>query len=134
MTRETKLSGANGDREMFIFPVQLTTSRIGSLTRLIHFLLYVMTIHARFCLRNTRVYPILSITQKHIGNTKEVNTNFSRLFVGPKVNPRGISCLRKHPILPFCIILPGRLYYVILCYIMFATASFKVFFSSINKA
>ena len=29
----------------FIFPVQLTTSRIGNLTRLIHTLLYVMTIH-----------------------------------------------------------------------------------------
>ena len=27
------------------FPVQLTTSRIGNLTRLIHTLLYVMTIH-----------------------------------------------------------------------------------------
>ena len=34
-SRETKFSGANGDREMFIFPVQLTTSRIGNLTRLI---------------------------------------------------------------------------------------------------
>ena len=30
---------------MFMFPVQLTTSRIGNLTRLIHTLLYVMTIH-----------------------------------------------------------------------------------------
>ena len=30
---------------MFIFAVQLTTSRIGNLTRLIHTLLYVMTIH-----------------------------------------------------------------------------------------
>ena len=30
---------------MFIFPVQLTTSRIGNLTRLIHTLLYVMTVH-----------------------------------------------------------------------------------------
>ena len=30
---------------IFIFPVQLTTSRIGNLTRLIHTLLYVMTIH-----------------------------------------------------------------------------------------
>ena len=30
---------------MIIFPVQLTTSRIGNLTRLIHTLLYVMTIH-----------------------------------------------------------------------------------------
>ena len=43
--RETKFSGTNGDRETFIFPVQLTTSRIGSLTRLIHSLLHVMTIH-----------------------------------------------------------------------------------------
>ena len=45
--RETKFSGANGDREKFIFPVQLTTSRIGNLAQLIHTLiLYVMTIHA----------------------------------------------------------------------------------------
>ena len=29
---ETKLSGANGGREKIIFPVQLTTSRIGNLT------------------------------------------------------------------------------------------------------
>ena len=32
---ETKLLGPNGDREMFIFPVQLATSSIGNLTRLI---------------------------------------------------------------------------------------------------
>ena len=29
-SRETKFSGANGDREIFIFPVQLTRSRIGN--------------------------------------------------------------------------------------------------------
>ena len=34
----------NGDREIFIFPVQLTRSRIGNLTRLIHTLLYVITV------------------------------------------------------------------------------------------
>ena len=34
-SRETQFSGANADREIFIFPVQLTTSRIGNLTRLI---------------------------------------------------------------------------------------------------
>ena len=34
-SRETKFSGANADSEIFIFPVQLTTSRIGNLTRLI---------------------------------------------------------------------------------------------------
>ena len=44
-SRETKFSGTHGDRRMLIFPVQLTTSRIGNLTRLIHTLLYVMTIH-----------------------------------------------------------------------------------------
>ena len=43
--RETKFSGTYGDWGTFIFPVQLTTSRIGSLTLLIHTLLYVMTIH-----------------------------------------------------------------------------------------
>ena len=31
----TLLSGANGDWEIFIFPVRLTTSRIGNLTQLI---------------------------------------------------------------------------------------------------
>ena len=37
---------ANGDREKIIFPVQLTTSRIGNFTRLINAMLYyVMTIH-----------------------------------------------------------------------------------------
>ena len=41
---ETKFSGTHGDRGGLIFPVQLTTSRIGNLTRLIHTLLYVMTI------------------------------------------------------------------------------------------
>ena len=35
-SRETKFSGTNADREIFIFPVQLTTCRTGNLTRLIH--------------------------------------------------------------------------------------------------
>ena len=42
---ETEFSGANGDREIFIFPVRLTTSRIGNLTRLIQTLLNLMTMH-----------------------------------------------------------------------------------------
>ena len=46
-SHETKFSGANGDdRKIFIFLVQLTTSRIGNVTRLIHTLLYMMTIYA----------------------------------------------------------------------------------------
>ena len=41
----TKFSGAYGDRGILSFPVQLTTSRIGNLARLMHTLLNVMTIH-----------------------------------------------------------------------------------------
>ena len=44
-SRETELSGTNGDREIFIFPVKLTMGGIRKHTRLIHTLLYVMTIH-----------------------------------------------------------------------------------------
>ena len=44
-TRETKFSGTNADRGTLIFPVQLTTSRIGNLTRLIHTLAICVTIH-----------------------------------------------------------------------------------------
>ena len=49
-SRETKFSGANADREILIIPLQLTTSRIGSLTRLIHTLaiLVCVTIHAYY--------------------------------------------------------------------------------------
>ena len=34
-SRETKFSGANGDRKISIFPAQLITSRIGNLTGLL---------------------------------------------------------------------------------------------------
>ena len=44
-SRETKVSGTNADRGISIFPVQLTTSRIGNLTRLIHTLALCVTIH-----------------------------------------------------------------------------------------
>ena len=49
-SRETKFSSANSDREMFIFPVQLTTSRIGNLIRLIHTLAMCVTIHNALCM------------------------------------------------------------------------------------
>ena len=50
--RETKFSGANGNRQKFIFSFQLTTSRIGNLTWLISPLLCAMTIH-------TVYYPVI---------------------------------------------------------------------------
>ena len=37
--RDQLSGGANGNGDMFIFPVQMTTSRIGNLTRVIHTLL-----------------------------------------------------------------------------------------------
>ena len=44
-SHETTLSSANADREIFILSVQLTTSRIGNLTRLILTLAICVTIH-----------------------------------------------------------------------------------------
>ena len=41
-----RFSDNNEDRETFSLRVQLTTSRVGNLTRLIYTLLYVMTIDA----------------------------------------------------------------------------------------
>ena len=68
-SRETKFSDANNaDREIFIFPVQLTmTSRIGNLARLIHNIAVCVTIHKEddrfpnYIQTNTSstVYPVL---------------------------------------------------------------------------
>ena len=44
-SRETTFSGANADREIFIFRVQLTTCRIGNLTRLIHTLAICVAVY-----------------------------------------------------------------------------------------
>ena len=41
-SRETKFAGANGDRRILNFPVQLTTGRIGNFTRFIHTLLLIL--------------------------------------------------------------------------------------------
>ena len=53
VSRDQILRHARGQGNI-IFPVQLTTSRIGNLTRLIHTLLHVMTIHTYI---NTRIDP-----------------------------------------------------------------------------
>ena len=50
-SRETKFSGAKGDREKVVFSVQLTTNRINDLTRLVLTLMYAMTIH-------TYIHPV----------------------------------------------------------------------------
>ena len=47
VSRDQILRHARGQGDI-IFPAQLTTSRIGNFTRLIHTLLYVMTIHTYY--------------------------------------------------------------------------------------
>ena len=54
-SRETKFSGANGDREALVFIVQLTTSKIGNLIRLIHTLAICVTIDAYILLAGMQV-------------------------------------------------------------------------------
>ena len=44
-SRETKISGTNADRGIVIFPVQLTMSRLGNLTRLTHTLAICVTMY-----------------------------------------------------------------------------------------
>ena len=42
-SRETKFSGANGARKIFVFPVQLTTRRTGNLAQLMDIPTYLHT-------------------------------------------------------------------------------------------
>ena len=62
LSREPKFSGANGTGEK-LFTVQLTTSRIGKHTRLIHILLQVLTMHT-----------------SHVSKTKQNENKNMRLF------------------------------------------------------
>ena len=79
--RETKSPRADGNRGNIILLVQLTTSRIGNHTRLIHTLLKVLTIQSQ----NTRIlsyfalngetldiWPLLEIPKK-MGTTQYLN-------------------------------------------------------------
>ena len=59
VSRDQILRHARGQGNI-IFPVQLTTSRIGNLTRLIHTLLYVMTIHTYIHLPSTTILRFLA--------------------------------------------------------------------------
>ena len=72
VSRDQILRHARGQGNI-IFPVQLTTSRIGNLTRLIHTLLYVMTIHTYI-----HTYPDLlgGKTSLSSSNTQAISTTF----------------------------------------------------------
>ena len=57
---------------MLNFPVQLTTGRSGNLTRLIHTLLYVMTIH-------TYILYVFIIVDSYRGRAGEVSSYTERI-------------------------------------------------------
>ena len=65
---------------MFIFPVQLTTSRISNLTRLIHTLLYVMTIHI-YIYRYIRLGPVWN-TFSDLGTDGSLGPSFMGIGFG----------------------------------------------------
>ena len=87
ISRDQILRHARGQGTI-IFPVQLTSSRIGSLTRLIHTLLYVMTIHTY--IQGQRVThgdnPLLGPTGIQIAtksNAKQWDRPISKRFIKP---------------------------------------------------
>ena len=64
LARQNSQARTNADREIFVFfPVQLTTCRIGNLTRLIHTLAIGVTMHI----------PTLAVTIDSICETLEVS-------------------------------------------------------------
>ena len=100
---ETKFSGANGDREIFVFLVQLTTRRSSNLTRLIHtlLLLYVMTIHT--------YNSIVGMEKKHFNDP----LSMARLNLERNLQSRGsygttvyntpwAPCMTTPVVPPFC--------------------------------
>ena len=84
----------NGDREIFIFLVQLTTSRIGNHTLLIHTLPYVMTIHTSW-LTTRYAYSIQNqLGPKTRQNPRQVRSpRAHRKFIRVKTMSSGISIL-----------------------------------------
>ena len=69
VSRDQILRHARGQGNI-IFPVQLTTSRIGNLTRLIHSLLHVMTIHT-YIHTPTRAKKNKNITKQNRNDKKK---------------------------------------------------------------
>ena len=79
-SREAKFSGANGDRGILFFPVQLTTSKIGKLTRSIliplaicddddHTYLYLLRVLARSLRTSTSTTMYKCLYQRYSSST-----------------------------------------------------------------
>ena len=106
-SRETKFSGTNADREIFIFPVpQLTTCRTGNLTRSIHTLALCVTIHTSFpshtvgLNKKQTIYIISYYYSRLCTTTTAVSTQVSKgLISAIKVGraKRGCACFCTLP-------------------------------------
>ena len=104
--RETKFSGANADREILIFLVQLTTCRIGNLTRLIHTLSICVTIHTTINMQPPFTYDVESSPRVKYGDTpvpRDVNhpkilrrIAWPFLLISPLPTLSGILRLSRH--------------------------------------
>ena len=95
-SRDQILRHARGQGNI-IFPVQLTTSRIGNLTRLIHTLLYAMTIHTYI-----HTYPCLNRTiqrtRKSKHSKKQVGKKRERESAPPIITYRApVTWIREKP-------------------------------------
>ena len=94
VSRDQILRHARGQGNI-LSPVQLTTSRIGNLTRLIHTLLYVMTIHTYI---HTSEVRISRVYQKHVSPTREATGSSTdrRLLLIPPFNLPCRSRFARH--------------------------------------
>ena len=79
---------------MFIFPVQLTTSRIGNLARLIHTLLYVMAIHTYI---HTYICDHTYITKGCCGK-REAHINWSMVMPEKAAHVAGTTLRTTGPV------------------------------------
>ena len=89
VSRDQILRHARGQGNI-IFPVQLTTSRIGNLTGLIHTLLYVMTIHTYIHTRKmAKVLSFQTIPHLYWKNDKVFSLlSQDTLFLGGNIGCR----------------------------------------------
>ena len=60
---------------IYIFPIQLTTSRIGNITRLIH-TLSVMTIHTYYC-----IFFLWQIKERRLVNNDQIKHRYSYFYL-----------------------------------------------------
>ena len=105
VSRDQILRHARGQGNI-IFPVQLTTSRIGNLTRLIHTLLYVMTIHTYIHVqRECSAKPSTLCVESCVTKEFSISPRFSPTMFDPGANSVllrahlciGVDSMRREP-------------------------------------